>query len=161
MNDINGPKKSLIFSMHCHPFGNILSLSESLYPRANIIFRLVSTRHLFPCSILLMVTGEIPAFLPSSALLIKSSSRIFFMWLVTKSAPTEFQNNMFLEMLRVERLNKISSWYASKLLPVISVLDLIWEAEDRGCVSNIFPKIPLLVEIYTVICLFYRQGTAY
>ena len=61
----------------CQCSGNILPLSESLYPRAKIIFLLVSIRQGFPCSILPMVRDDTSAFLASSALLIKSPSLIF------------------------------------------------------------------------------------
>jgi hypothetical protein len=43
-----------------------------------MIFLLVSIRQFFPFSILSIVNGETPAFLASSALLIRSSSRISF-----------------------------------------------------------------------------------
>ncbi len=58
--------------------GKTFSFSERLYPRANRIFRLVSSRQFLPFSILSSVTGETPAFLASSALLIKNDSRISF-----------------------------------------------------------------------------------
>ncbi len=64
-------------SIRCQCSGKTWSLSESLYLRAKMIFLLVSIRQGFPHSILLMVWGDIPAFLASSALLIKSPSLIF------------------------------------------------------------------------------------
>lgn len=55
-----------------------MTLSERLYPSARIIFLFVSIRQFIPFSILSIVNGDTPAFLANSALLIRSSSLIFF-----------------------------------------------------------------------------------
>ena len=57
---------------------NTLFLSEIFNPKAKRIFRLVSILHGIPFSIRLMVTGDMLAFLESSALLIRRDSLIFF-----------------------------------------------------------------------------------
>ena len=63
--------------------GNTLPFSERLYPRAKISFLLVSIRQFLPCSILWIVKGETPAFLASSALLMRSFSLIFLILFVS------------------------------------------------------------------------------
>ena len=78
--------------------GNILPFSERLYPRAKIRFLLVSIRQFLPCSTLWMVRGETPAFLPSSALLMRSFSLIFLILLMTNS-PSSSVYLIFLDII--------------------------------------------------------------
>jgi hypothetical protein len=57
---------------------NTFFLSEILYPNARIILRFVSILQGMPCSIRVMVIGDMLAFLASSALLIIRDSLISF-----------------------------------------------------------------------------------
>ncbi len=61
-----------------------------------MIFRFVSIRQLLPFSILSMVSGETPAFLANSALLIRSSSRISFTMLaVNVASKLDVDHNLY------------------------------------------------------------------
>ena len=80
-------KKSLIFNLNIlkvsnYYSGKMLLFWSSLYPKAIIIFLLVSRRHSCPFSIRSMVWTETFAIRASSALLIICNSLIFFTWLL-------------------------------------------------------------------------------
>ena len=78
--------------------GNILPFSERLYPRAKISFLWVSIRQFLPFSTLSIDKGETPAFLASSALLMRSFSLIFFKLLILNS-PSSSVYLIFLDII--------------------------------------------------------------